>query len=168
MKTNSILLKKRSAVSQVIGSLVVLGIVSSVGSVILFNGMDEISAFTYDLTFHDKSKNEALREDLVFEHVRFVPNTNDVTIHLTNIGTVESALESVTIIKIDTQEMLVDWQTVDSYMLIKDDDSIQVSAVLNQGNQIWNDPYYVDSEYKISITTNKGNFFTTTASPFNT
>ena len=40
--------KNRRAVSQVMGSVVILGVVSSVGSVILFNGMDSISAFTYD------------------------------------------------------------------------------------------------------------------------
>ena len=50
--------KKRRAVSQVMGSIVILGIVSSVGSVILFNGMNSISAFTYDLSFHEKSKND--------------------------------------------------------------------------------------------------------------
>lgn len=168
MKNEHYVIKKHRGISHVIGSLVVLGIVSSVGSVILFNGMDEISAFTYDLTFHDKAKNEALREDLIFEHVRFVPNSNDVIIHLNNIGTIESVVNNLTIIKVDTQEMLVDWEEVDSSMLIKEDDSILVSADLLQGTQTWNDPYYVDSEYKISITTSKNNFFTTTASPFNT
>ncbi len=33
---------------------------------------------------------------------------------------------------------------------------------------VWNDSAYVDSEYKISLTTTRGNFFTTVASPFNT
>jgi len=49
--------------------------------------------------------------------------------------------------------------------------------VLTSGSQIWDDDYYfyVDGDidkgpakYKISLTTTKGNFFTTVASPFNT
>jgi hypothetical protein len=82
--------KNRRAVSQIMGSIVILGIVSSVGSVILFNGMNSISAFTYDLSFHEKSKNQIHREDILFEHVRFEPNTDNITIDLANIGTVES------------------------------------------------------------------------------
>ena len=51
---SKISMKNRRAVSQIMGSIVILGIVSSVGSVILFNGMNSISAFTYDLSFHEK------------------------------------------------------------------------------------------------------------------
>jgi hypothetical protein len=47
------------------GSLVILGIVSSVGSVIMFNGLGSVSAFTYDLSFHEKSKNLMHREDII-------------------------------------------------------------------------------------------------------
>ena len=47
------------------GSVVILGIVASVGSVILFNEMENISAFTYDLSFHEKSKNQLHREDII-------------------------------------------------------------------------------------------------------
>ena len=77
--------KNRRAVSQIMGSIVILGIVSSVGSVILFNGMNSISAFTYDLSFHEKSKNQIHREDIVFEHIRFVPGTDDLEIDLVNM-----------------------------------------------------------------------------------
>ena len=73
-------LKNRRAVSQVMGSIVILGIVTSVGSVILFNGMESISAFTYDLSFHEKSKNQLHREDIIFEYVRFVPNSDNLEI----------------------------------------------------------------------------------------
>ncbi|QUC65255.1 hypothetical protein NsoK4_03100 [Nitrosopumilus sp. K4] len=160
--------KSRRAVSQIMGSVVILGVVTSIGSVIMFNGMHEINAFTYDLTFHDKAKNEAFREDLIFEHVRFEPNTNDMTIHLANIGTINSVVESLSVVKIDTQEILVNWADTNASILIKDDISIPLSANLSVGNFTWNDAYYLDSEYKISLTTSKGNFFTTVASPFNT
>ena len=166
--------KNRRAISQIIGSIVILGIVSSVGSVILFNGMNSISAFTYDLSFHEKSKNQIHREDIIFEHVRFEPNTDNITIDLANIGTVESVITNVTILKIDTQEIIADWVDVNETIPIKENQKIILDTIddseiiLSTGTQTWNDPYYVNSEYKISLTTARGNFITTVASPFNT
>ena len=177
-KVNNVLkkhtFKKRRGVSQVIGSLVILGIVSSVGSVILFNGMDNISAFTYDLSFHEKSKNKLHREDLIFEHVRFEPNTDNISINLANIGTVESTVSTITILKIDNQEIIANWVDVNQSIQIKDnqkivlDDIDDSEIILNPVESVWNDVSYLNSEYKISLTTTRGNFFTTVASPFNT
>ena len=64
-------IKNRRGVSNIIGSLIVLAIVASVGSVILFQGLNQINAFNYDLTLHDKEHVNELREDIIFEHVRF-------------------------------------------------------------------------------------------------
>ncbi|MGY5149357.1 MAG: hypothetical protein ACW9W3_04765 [Candidatus Nitrosopumilus sp. bin_68KS] len=156
------------------GSVVILGIVSSVGSVILFNGMNSISAFTYDLSFHEASKNQIHREDLVFEHVRFEPNTDNLEIDLANIGSVESTIASITIINIDNQEIITNWVDLDQTIQIKDNRQIILDLIddtqilLVQGSGTWNDPAYVNSEYRISLTTTRGNFFTTVASPFNT
>lgn len=166
-------LKRRRAVSQVMGSIVILGIVSSVGSVILFNGMNSISAFTYDLSFHEKSKNEIHREDIVFEHIRFVPGDDNIEINLNNIGTVESTISNITILKIDTQEIIANWIDVSETIQIKTNKKIILDSpdiILTNGvvTQTWDDAYYVDDKYKISLTTVKGNFFTTVASPFNT
>ena len=170
----STLLKNRHAVSQIIGSVVILGIVSSVGSVILFNGMDSISAFTYDLSFHEKSKNKLHREDIIFEHVRFEPNTDNITIDLANIGTVESTISTITIMKIDNQEIIATWIEVNQFISIKDHQKITLDIVDDSDillipiSSTWNDANYLNSKYKISLTTTRGNFFTTVASPFNT
>jgi len=167
-------LKNRRAVSQIMGSIVILGIVSSVGSVILFNGMDSISAFTYDLSFHEKSKNQIHREDIIFEHVRFEPNTDNLTINLANIGTVESTISTITILKIDNQEIIANWVNVNQSIQIQDNQQIILDVLddsdilLTPSTAIWNDVNYLNSEYKISLTTTRGNFFTTIASPFNT
>jgi len=162
-------LKKRHAVSQIMGSIVILGVVTSIGSVVLFNGMNQINAFTYDLSFHDKAKNAAYRENLMFEHIRFEPGTNQITIYLDNIGTTESTIESITVVQIDTQNILVDREdNVNSTIQIKESsDPIILTANLNSPSN-WENPIYRNSEYKISITTSKGNFFSTIASPYNT
>ena len=161
-------LKKRRAVSQIMGSVVILGVVTSIGSVVLFNGMNQINAFSYDLSFHDKPKNEAYREKLMFEHVRFEPGTDQIILYLANIGTTESTIESITVVQLDTQNILVDWEEgINSTVQIKESsDPIILDA--NLSSLTWNDPLYLNSEYKISITTSKGNFFSTVASPFNT
>ncbi len=160
------LLKNRRAVSQIMGSIVLLGIVTSVGSVILFNGMESISAFTYDLSFHEKSKNQLHLEDLIFENVRFVPGSDNLEIDLLNIGTVESTISTVTILKIDNQEIIANWVDVNQSIQIKD--NIQIVLDNLALGTTWNDVNYLDKEYKISLTTTRGNFFTTIASPFNT
>ena len=161
-------LKKRRGISQVMGSVIILGVVTSIGSVVLFNGMNQINAFSYDLSFHDKTKNEAYRENLMFEHVRFEPGTDQLILYLANVGSTESTIESITVVKTDTQDLIVDWNAyVNSNIQIKESsDPITLNA--NLGSSTWNDPSYLNSKYKISITTSKGNFFTTIAAPFNT
>ena len=152
-----------------------LGIVTSVGSVILFNGMDSISAFTYDLSFHEKSKNQIHREDIIFEYVRFVPGSDNLEIDLLNIGTVESTISSITIIQINTQEIIANWVDVNQLIQIKDNqkiilDDVDDTEIVLSGivTDTWNDDKYITSKYKISLTTTRGNFFTTIASPYNT
>jgi hypothetical protein len=157
------------------GSIVILGVVASVGSVILFNGMNSISAFTYDLSFHEKSKNQLHREDIIFEYVRFVPGSDNLEIDLLNIGTVESTISSITITQIDTQEIIANWVDVNQLIQIKDNqkiilDDVDDAEIVLSGivTDTWNDDNYLTSKYKISLTTTRGNFFTTVASPFNT
>jgi hypothetical protein len=153
------------------GSIVILGVVTSVGSVILFNGMNEISAFTYDLSFHETSKNQIHRENLLFEYVRFVPNTDNVEINLTNIGTIESTVSTITILNINTQEIIANWVEVNQSIPIKDyqkitlDDPDESEIILTPIEATWDDGHYNTDTYKISLTTTRGNFFTTVANP---
>jgi len=166
-------LKNRRAVSQVMGSLVILGIVSSVGSVILLNGLGSVSAFTYDLSFHEKSKNLMHREDIIFEHVRFVPGFDNIEIDLINIGTIDATISTITILKIDDQEIITNWVDINQSIQIQDNEKITLTGsnsevLLTPIGSTWNDAKYLNSDYKISLTTTRGNFFTTVASPFNT
>ena len=160
-------MKNRRAVSQIIGSLIVLAVVASVGSVILFQGLNQINAFNYSLNF-DRVNSETLREDILFEHVKFVPNDKILTLYLANIGSIDTTVASVTVVKIDTQELILGWEDVNQTILIEDHISFNNTADLTQGTQIWNQTYYNSTDYKISISTSKGNFFSTIASPYDT
>ena len=177
--SNQLLLKKRRAVSNIIGSLIVLALVASVGSVILFQGLNQINAFNYDLTLHDKERVNEIREDIIFQHIRFEPDGDDLILYLANIGSVDSTIASVTVVKIDTQELIFTRErpTVNATIPIEESSMIVLDmANLDPSppNDIWNstlygpDPPNPTPKYKITVGTSKGNFFTTVAEPFNT
>lgn len=161
-------LKKRRGVSNIIGSLVVLAIVASIGSVILFQGLNQINLFSHDLSSHDRENNQSLRESLLFEHIRFHPNSTKMDLYLANVGSIDSTIQSVSIVKIDSQELILGWADVPSgnaTVQIEDHNQIPITTELTQGSQIWNSTDYQFSNYKITVSTTKGNFFSTIATP---
>ena len=105
---------------------------------------------------------------MYIQHTNLPPVTHQIILYLANIGTTESTIESITVVQLDTQNILIDWEEgVSSTVQIKESSNpITINANLN--SLTWNDPIYRNSEYKISITTSKGNFFSTVASPYNT
>jgi len=163
-------MKNRRGVSQIIGSLIVLALVASVGSVILFQGLNQINAFNYDLSFHDRENNEALREDIAWEHVRFDPDSTQIEIFLANIGSIDTTIVTGTVVKVDTQELVVAWQDipeVDGRILLDDNTVVTLNATLvNATSQQWNSTgYNGTTAYAISLTTDKGNLIKTIRSP---
>ena len=167
---------KRRAVSNIIGSLIVLALVASVGSVILFQGLNQINAFNYDLTLHDKEVVNGLREDIIFENVRFDPTGtgDELVLNLANVGSVDSTIASISVVKINTQELIfsrVIPSGATATILVEDHTEI-ILPNANLGlapNDVWNSVVYgPGSDYKITVGTSKGNFFSTVAEPFNT
>ena len=92
---------------------------------------------------------------------------------MVNIGTIETTISTITILKIDTQEIIANWVEVNQSIPIKDyqkitlDDVNDSEIILTPISATWNDANYLNSEYKISLTTTRGNFFTTVVSPYN-
>jgi len=154
-------------ISQILGSLFMLAIVVPVGIVILSQGLYEVADFSRFLSITKEQGIDSVQEDIIFEHVRFEPTGNQVTVSIQNISTVVSSIDKISIVKMDTQELLVYQDNLASSLLLKDDADIIVNVNLAYSGQ-WADPMYVDSDYKISITTIRGNFFDTIARPFNT
>lgn len=161
--------KKRRGISQILGNLVILGMVTAIGTGILFHGMTEINAFNYELNNHNSVKNKKYQEDIIFEHIRFVPGSNDTEISIRNTGTTDFSLDSIKILKVDTQELVAEWNEVDSTLFVKELSTVKVNgANLTIGSGTWNESEYLDAEYQISVKTSRGNFYTTIATPFNT
>ncbi len=157
---------RRRAISQIVGSLFMLAIVVPIGSVILSQGLFEVTDFNRFLAVTREQGIDEVQEAIVFEHIRFEPTGKQVTISVRNISLVESSIDRVTIVKIDTQELLV--YDVDQSTTLPLKDAQDITVIANSLPSQWNDPNYKDGNYKISLTTVRGNFFDTIARPFNT
>lgn len=158
-------LSKRRGISQIIGSLFMLAIVVPIGVVILSTGLGEVADFNRYLTVTRDQGIDATREDIIFEHVRFEPSTNQITVSLRNISTVESIVDRITIVNVTNQDLLIYNDTLplsQSTIHLKDDTDIVIYA---DPSVSWTQD---GLDYKISITTSRGNFFDTVARPYNT
>jgi hypothetical protein len=142
-----------------------LAIVVPIGAVIASQGLFEVTDFNSFLTVTREQGIDATREDIIFEHVRFEPSTNQVTVSLRNISTVESIIERITIVNVTNQELLIYNNTLPlSQSIISLEEATDIVVFANPSVSWTAD----DNDYKISITTVRGNFFDTVARPFNT
>ena len=158
---------KKRGLSQIMGALFMLAIVVPVGTVIVTKGLNEVGEIGNRLSSGITYQNEGGREDIIFEHVRFNPTSDDITISVRNVGSVESNIAKMTMVKTDTQELLINEKNLGVNTQPRVGTDIDSTGNLQFSGR-WDDPAYVDSEYKISILTEKGNFFSTVARPFNT
>ena len=162
---------QRRGISQIIGSLLMLAIVVPLGSVILFNGTTEITAFNNEMSNSLEFRNNGIQEDLVFEHIRFDPSTKNVMISLRNAGTVETTIDRISIVNMTNQKLVFKITDISSFspivIPIKNSTDITVDAVDIEGIN-WGSGDPTGKEYKISIITLRGNFFDTVARAFNT
>ena len=163
--------KKRRGISQVIGSLLLMAIVVPLGTVILFNGTSEINAFNNELANSLEYRNDGIQEDLVFEHIRFDPTSKEVLISLRNAGTVETTIDKISIVNMTNQKLVFKITNLSTFAPIKiplkNSTDITVDAVDIEGVN-WSDGDPTGKEYKVSIITQRGNFFDTVARAYNT
>ena len=167
---NKKMLRKRG-ISSVVGTLIMVAVVVSIGSVILFQGLNGINDFNFYLSFLTGSKN-SVNESAVIEHVRFDPTTNAMDVWVRNTGTIQLEISRVSIVKMDTQVEIVannNRATIPIHQLVNINQSPASPAGI-----VWNSATYCgtpptcSTSYRISITTASGNSFETTATPFNT
>lgn len=164
-------LKKRRGLSQIMGGLLMLAIVVPLGSVVLFSGITEITAFNNSMSNTIEYRNNGIQEDLVFEHIRFEPNSNVVTITALNTGSVEIVVDRITLVNMTNQKILFKIDSVSSFvplvLQVQNSTNININAELGGFN--WEDSGEPTNwEYRISIITARGNFFDTVARPYNT
>jgi len=149
-----------------------LAIVVPLGTVLLINGTSQINAFNNQMTGSLVYNNQGLREDLIFEHVRFDPTsiTGDVTISLRNIGSVEIIIDRVILVNMSNQNILYKIDDMSAFvpLIIPIKTSVDLTIDANPEGGSWDSATIVDKEYRISIITARGNFYDTVARPYNT
>lgn len=174
-------MKKHRGISQIIGTVLMLAIVATFGSVLLIQGVGSIETFNSFVNFYKESQTTAAQESIIIEHVTFVPTNKTVNFWIRNTGTIEVTIDRITMVKVDTQELVIQNETTAITQTIyqKELEKIQVSttdaafATISSAGT-WNSNYLATStplsasEYRISITTARGNSFETIARPFNT
>ena len=171
VNNSAIPLKKRRGLSQIMGGLLMLAIVVPLGSVVLFSGITEITAFNNSMSNTIEYRNNGIQEDLVFEHIRFEPTTKKVTITAFNTGSVEIVVDRITLVNMTDQKILFKIDSVGSFIpiVLQVQQSSDIDIIANFVGTDWsdsNDP--TNWEYRISIITARGNFFDTVARPYNT
>ena len=157
--------QKRRGVSQIIGALLMLSIVVIVGTAILLPGLSAIEDFRNVISVED-AKNDSSRESLIITHVNFDPDTQDVRLYVRNTGSISAIVNTMTIVRIGTQDLLLNDNTINTEIFVKEVKTITKAVTSLGGN--WKDPPYDDKSYEISITTVRGNSFKIVAIPFNT
>ena len=170
-RTNSIPCKNRRGLSQIMGALLMLAIVVPIGSVVLLNGATEISAFNNSMANTVDYRNNGIQEAIIFEHIRFNPDSNVVEITVLNTGTVETLIDKITLVNMTSQDILYKIDAINTFdptkLSIQNSTKITIDADLGGFN--WEDSGTPTAyEYKISIITSRGNFFDTVARPYNT
>lgn len=162
---------QRRGISQIIGSLLLLAIVVPLGSVILFNGTSEITAFNNEMSNSLEFRNNGIQEDLVFEHIRFDKDSKEVMISIRNTGSVETTIDRISIVNMTNQKLVFKISDISAFSPIviplKNSTDITVDATDIEGLN-WGTGDPTGKEYKISVITLRGNFFDTVARAFNT
>jgi len=163
-------LKKR-AVAGIMGTLIMMAVVTGVGALLLFQGITAINEFNANLVNFLGIKGDAARESLTIEHVYFEQNSDDLDIWIRNTGTVDVTIASIIMVDLESQDLRLDIEDNGTLILIRNVEKISFTTdiTLNAGDTMWNDSdYYPNKEFFISITTVSGNSFEIVASPFNT
>jgi len=161
---------KRRAVSQIIGTLMMVAIVASVGSVLMFQGISGVQSFTTSMATVVVFQTDAARENLLIEHVKMDYGSDDVHFYITNIGTVNVVVSSIKMMKIDDQYLIIS-ENISELIKMQERQEIILTADLSKlgADPRWANPEYSASkEYLISVTTTDGNSFQKAVSPFNT
>ena len=145
-----------------------LAVVIPIGVVILSSGMNEVAEFNHKVGVNGEQNIDRIQESITFEHVRFTPSSDQVILSLRNTGSIDTGINKITIVKMDTQDLILSEDNLAPFISLKDFGDVTVNANLPMGGNIWNDTAYKNSDYKISVITSRGNFFDTIARPFNT
>ena len=180
----SLVTKKRRAVSQVIGALFALAIVATFGSVLLIQGVQGVENFTAFLNIFEETEAKSAQEVFIVEHVRFDPTNEEIDIWVRNTGKIDIIIDRISIVKINTQELIVNIENINQDVFQKEvrqitlgenedeDEEVTMPTLTPTGScscQDWEDVFVAEgsTEYRITVTTIRDKSVETVAGLFN-
>ena len=172
----SIVTKKRRAVSQVIGALLALAIVATFGSVLLIQGVQGVQNFTTFLDIFEETESKSAQEVFIVEHVTFnsTSTNKEIDVWVRNTGKIDIIIDKISIVKIDTQELIVNKENINQDVFQKEVRQITLSGsdvtLPSSGTPTtWQGVYNndVDGVYRITVSTTRDKSVETVAGLFN-
>ena len=177
----SIVTKKRRAVSQVIGALLALAIVTVFGSVLLIQGVQGVENFTAFLNIFEETEAKSAQEVFIVEHVKFnatdtgTDDHEEIDIWIRNTGKIDIIIDRISIVKINTQELIVNKENINQDVFQKEVRQITLSSsdvtmpTVSCTCSDWEDVFNTEgsTEYRITVTTIRDKSVETVAGLFN-
>jgi len=172
----NIVTKKRRAVSQVIGALLALAIVATFGSVLLIQGVQGVQNFTTFLDIFEETESKSAQEVFIVEHVTFdsTSTNKEIDVWVRNTGKIDIIIDKISIVKIDTQELIVNKENINQDVFQKEVRQITLSGsdvtLPSSGTPTtWQGVYNndVDGVYRITVSTTRDKSVETVAGLFN-
>jgi len=158
---------KHRGVSEVIGSVIMLGVVGAIAALVLTLGLSSITDFQTFLIDVDITE-DTLKEKFIVEYTSFTVNAKTVVIYFRNIGHNTITIESIAITDIDTQDLLLLETSVDDFtsgLVIQPKTREDITVTADSCMFIVDTPC-VDTNYLISIVTSRGNIYEIEVIPF--
>ena len=162
---------KRRGISEVTGSVIMLGIVGTIAALVLTFGLTSIYDFNTFLIDVDVSES-ALKERLIINNVDFTADGTTVTIHVRNVGLNQLQIESISIINIATQDVILlynDPNNTQTFIVLPKT-KFSTPALENTGGCTFSDTAPLSgcaaANYVITIVTSRGNIFENEVRPF--
>ena len=176
----SIVTKKRRAVSQVIGALLALAIVTVFGSVLVIQGVQGIENFTAFLNIFEETESKSAQEVFIVEHVKFNSTNQEIDVWVRNTGKIDIIIDKISIVKINTQELIVNKENINQDVFQKEVRQITFGENTDADNEVtmpiscscstsWQQVYNAEgsTEYRITVTTIRDKSVETVAGLFN-
>ncbi|MBI3254171.1 MAG: hypothetical protein HYZ56_05715 [Nitrosopumilales archaeon] len=170
------MIKKRRAVSQAIGALFALAIVAVFGSVLVIQGVQGVQNFTSFLNIFEETEAKSAQEVFIVEHVKFNSTETYVNIDIwvRNTGKIDITIDKISIVKIDSQELIVSTEGIGKNIFQREVKQISfTSANVTMPTSCvcsdWEDVFRLEGskEYRITVTTTHDKSVESVAGLFN-
>jgi len=158
---------KHRGVSEVTGSVIMLGIVGAISALILTSGLSAVTNFQQFLIDVDLTE-EFLEERFVVEFVEFKDGTKNLDIYVRNIGLNAVTIASISIVDISAQTVikLQNGTITNNIIQPRTIEVIPITSVTCSVNFGQSPNVCTDATYRITLVTDRGNIYSIETVPF--